>query len=219
MGLSSSMNYLGRVIATIITGILANINWKFSFLVYLMGLIAFLLCACYLPANKLPVLEGRISSKRNISHYGNFILTMLLVMQIFFIYPSNLSILAMQDHTISTWTVAPIMALLDVIAFLMGLWFSNIFIRYGKFTFLFPPLFYASGYAVLLISSGYSAVLLGSILIGVGSGLGIPLIYATAAAGKVTATTVIPMLSATLYIGQFFHTSSRYLGWKTLSEE
>jgi MFS family permease len=205
MGLSSSMNYLGGVIATIITGILANISWDLSFLVYLMGLIAFLLCACYLPVSKLPVHEGRTFSKTNFSRYGSYLVSMLLVMPIFFIYPTNFSILATQDQIISSWTIAPIMAVLDVIAFWMGLQFSSIYRRCGNATHLLPPLFYAVGYAILLLSPGYAAVLAGSILIGVGSGLGIPLIYATAsqAAGKEAATTVIPMLSAALYVGQF----------------
>ena len=45
---------------------------------------------------------------------------------------------------------------------------------------------------------------MGSILIGVGASLGIPLIYATAseATGKDLSTAVLPMLYATLYVGQ-----------------
>lgn len=53
MGYSSAMNQLGGVIATLLSGLLANISWHASFLVYLMGLISIVLCLLYLPNNKI----------------------------------------------------------------------------------------------------------------------------------------------------------------------
>ena len=38
MGYSSAMNQMGGVIATLLSGLLANISWRVSFLVYLMGI-------------------------------------------------------------------------------------------------------------------------------------------------------------------------------------
>ena len=205
MGLSSSMNYLGGVVATLITGILSNISWNCSFLVYLMGLSAFALCAFYMPANKLPVKEGSTFSRKNLQKYQLYIFAMLLVMPIFFIHPTNFAILASRDGIVSSWLIAPIMAILDVIAFVMGLMFAWIFRRMGRYTYFLPPFFYALGYIFLLISPSYIAVVFGSGLVGVGSGIGIPLIMATASrkAGPLAATTVMPLLSATMYIGQF----------------
>lgn len=205
MGLSSSMNYLGGVIATLIAGALANIHWNYSFLVYLMGLMALVLCMFYLPSSKLPVRPGKTFSISSMKRYGKYLAGMLLVMPVFFIYPTNFALLAVQDHTISPWTVAPIMAILDVFAFYMGIKFFVLFKRFGGKTYFFPPLFYMLGYAVLLASPGYFAVIIGSALVGVGAGLGIPLIYATAsqAGGKEATTTVMPLLSAAMYLGQF----------------
>lgn len=49
MGLSSAMNQMGGVIATLLAGMLAAISWRASFLVYLLGLICFVLCMLFLP--------------------------------------------------------------------------------------------------------------------------------------------------------------------------
>lgn len=205
MGLSSAMNYLGGVVATLITGILSNVSWNLSFLVYLMGLIAFVLCFLYMPAAKLPTHGGRTFSPANVRRFLPYITAMLLVMTIFFIYPTNFSILSAADGAISPWAIAPIMAVLDVVAFWMGLQFPSIFRRLEGRTFFLAPLFYLMGYMVLLLPAGYVTSIAGSIIVGFGSGLGIPLIYATAtrAAGREATTTVLPMLSATMYLGQF----------------
>ena len=53
MGYSSAMNQMGGVIATLLSGLLANISWRVSFLVYLMGLISIVLCLFYLPNDKI----------------------------------------------------------------------------------------------------------------------------------------------------------------------
>lgn len=205
MGLSSAMNYLGGVVATLITGVLSNLSWNLSFLVYLMGLIAFVLCFLYMPVAQLPVHEGHTFSRANVSRFLPYITAMMLVMMIFFIYPTNFSILAAADAAVSPWTIAPIMAILDIVAFWMGLQFPSIFRRLGAHTFFLAPLFYLAGYFILLLPAGYVTSIAGSVIVGFGSGLGIPLIYATAtrAAGRTAATTVLPMLSATMYLGQF----------------
>ena len=53
MGYSSAMNQMGGVVATLLSGLLANISWRASFLVYLMGLISIVLCLIYLPNDKI----------------------------------------------------------------------------------------------------------------------------------------------------------------------
>ena len=44
---------MGGVIATLLSGLLANISWRVSFQVYLMGLISIVLCLIYLPNDKI----------------------------------------------------------------------------------------------------------------------------------------------------------------------
>ena len=40
MGLSAAMNQMGGVVATLLAGLLATVQWNYAFLVYLIGLIA-----------------------------------------------------------------------------------------------------------------------------------------------------------------------------------
>lgn len=54
LGISSAMNQLGGVIATLLAGLLAGISWRASFLVYLLGLGSILLCLRFLPKGGIP---------------------------------------------------------------------------------------------------------------------------------------------------------------------
>ena len=54
LGISSAMNQLGGVIATLLAGLLAGISRRASFLVYLLGLGSILLCLRFLPKGGIP---------------------------------------------------------------------------------------------------------------------------------------------------------------------
>lgn len=56
MGLSAAMNQMGGVIATFLAGMLAGISWNYAFLVYLLGLVAIVMVAMFLPNERL---QGR----------------------------------------------------------------------------------------------------------------------------------------------------------------
>jgi MFS family permease len=94
---------------------------------------------------------------------------------------------------------------MDFIAFFGGL----LFVRArqllgGKTKFLAPALFLL-GYLLLAAVGGWGGVLVGSFLIGFANGAGIPFIISEASmkAGKAATTTVMPLISAALYLAQF----------------
>jgi len=64
MGLSAAMNQMGGVVATLLAGLLANIQWNYAFLVYLLGLIAVVLVALYCPTSgwEVPTSEAFLFS-------------------------------------------------------------------------------------------------------------------------------------------------------------
>ena len=53
MGYSSAMNQMGGVIATLLSGVLAQISWRLSFMVYILGLISIVLCVLFLPNDRI----------------------------------------------------------------------------------------------------------------------------------------------------------------------
>lgn len=207
LGLASAANQLGGVIATLLAGLLAGISWRLSFMVYLMGLISIVLCLIFLPNDRIggaaqpdEAPRGGVF-RRNLTH----IAAMFLLMSAFFVYPANFAIVTAAEGDIPLQLCAPVMAGLDLIAFLDGLLFVWVKRVSGRFAALVAPLMFLAGYCLLAFVGGTAGTLAGSALIGFANGVGIPYIISTASAneGRRAATTVMPLLSASMYLAQF----------------
>ena len=201
MGLSAAMNQMGGVVATFLAGFLAGICWNYAFLVYLLGLFAVVLVALFLPNERL---QGRGGvSISLLKRFHPSVMGMFLVMILFFIYPTNFALTA--SGTLSEMGVTLTMVGLDVVAFLVGLSFGSLMKRFAAQMKYVAPLGFAAGYLCLSAGSSLLFLLAGSAVIGVANGIGVPYLntIGSVKAGKDAATTVMPLLSAALYLGQF----------------
>ena len=212
MGISAAMNQMGGVIATLLAGLLANIAWNYAFLVYLLGLIALAMVWCWLPHAKLSseTKRGKPFEPRQLLKYHPSVMGMLLLMMIFFIYPTNFAIITSRLTVLSSTVITIIMVGLDVVAFFVGLAFGGVMHRFRLSVKYFAPLSFLMGYVFLLLpekQTPYSIIYicLGSAFIGIATGIGVPYLNTIASikGGRNSATTVMPLLSAALYLGQF----------------
>ena len=206
MGLSAAMNQMGGVVATLLAELLATIEWNYAFLVYLMGLIAVVMVWLWLPDEQLGSANKRgiPFQPRQLLKFHPSVIGMLLLMMIFFIFPTNFAIIAHQQTTLSTEVITIIMVGLDVVAFFVGLVFGSLMYTFRQPIKYFAPLFFLLGYVAYLIPS-VATILLGSVFIGIANGVGVPYLNTIASikGGRNSATTVMPLLSAALYLGQF----------------
>lgn len=228
MGLSSAMNQMGGVIATLIAGVLAAVSWRASFLVYLLGLICIVLCLIFLPNDMLGLTDNNkkksaatcrkihssatieeetqeIKKRHPLIRYYTYILSMFLRMMIFFLYPTNFAIETSKDGIISQQWIAVIMAFMDLIAFFGGLCFAKIKRLCRNRTLLVSPILFLLGYLVLASGYGWACAIAGSAIVGFANGNGVPAIISEASqrAGKAAISTVMPFLTAAIYLGQF----------------
>ena len=215
MGYSSAMNQMGGVVATLLSGVLATISWRLSFLVYLMGFFSIILCVIFVPNDRIHRSEESAVDKDaevSTAHDDKgvfrqnyvYIIAMFLLMTTFFLYPANFAMETVQDSVIPARYIASIMAGADLIAFFGGLLFVALKKICGRFARFLAPILFLAGY-LLLLAGGWFGVLAGSACIGFANGVGVPFIIfeASVRAGKAAATTVMPLISAALYLAQF----------------
>lgn len=218
MGLSAAMNQMGGVVATLLAGLLSTHRWNNAFLVYLIALIAIILVICFLPNEKLShqpsettpsnpkpdPIEQRTFLQR-LRHFHPSVVGMFLCMSLFFVYPSNFAITAHAEITLSNNVITYIMVGLDLVAFIIGLFFGRLMQRMPVAMKYIAPLSFLLGYLTLAIDHNLWALMLGSSLIGIANGVGIPYLNTIASikGGQNATTTVMPLISASLYLGQF----------------
>lgn len=204
MGLSAAMNQLGGVVATLLAGILATVEWNFAFLVYLLGLIAMVLVLLYLPAEHLQQ-EGKGFSLGLLRRFHPSVVGMLLLMLIFFIYPTNFAVTAHQQAHLSVGTVTLIMVWLDFVAAIAGMLFGKAMRIFRHTIKYFAAVCFLAAYAMISIGNSAWLLVVASTLGGVAMGVGVPYLNTIASikGGKNSATSVMPLISASLYLGQF----------------
>lgn len=206
MGLSAAMNQMGGVVATLLAGLLATIEWNDAFLVYFLGLIALVMVLIWLPNEQLSShdKQGNAFRPQHLLKFHPSVTGMFLLMMIFFIFPTNFAIISSQQTALSPQAITIIMVGLDVVAFFVGLAFGQLMRLFRRPIKYFTPLSFLLGYGLYIVG-GVAGVILGSAFIGVAAGVGVPYLNTIASikGGKNSATTVMPLLSAALYLGQF----------------
>lgn len=207
MGLSAAMNQMGGVVATLLAGLLATVRWNYCFLVYLLGLLAIILVALYLPNEHLGSSNKRGVSfqPRQLLKFHPSVIGMFLLMMVFFIFPTNFAITAHERTNLSAEMITVIMVGFDVVAFFVGLLFSNVMRWFRRGVKYFASLFFLAAYAFFALGHSVPMLLMGCALGGIANGVGVPYLNTIASikGGKNSATTVMPLLSAALYLGQF----------------
>lgn len=207
MGLAACMSQMGGVIATLLSGLLANISWNTSFLVYLFGLPALALVAVYLPNERLHTTSSQHHrfTGTSLLRFAPSVAGMFLQMLIFFIFPTNFAITARANVLLTGNDITFIMVGLDLVAAVIGIMFGWMMHTMRRVVKYMAPLSFMLGYALFAMGSSTPLLLSGAFFVGIANGIGMPYLNTIASieGGKEAATTVMPLLSAALYLGQF----------------
>ena len=226
MGLSAFMNQMGGVVATFLSGFLCGLGWNYSFLVYLMGVVALLLVVAFLPNERLVsgaktmefapdyyessegITRARKKPGRPAASMQRFLPSvagMFLVMLLFFIFPTNFAITSLANKAVSPNLITLIMVGLDVAAAAIGLVFGRMMKAFPRAMKYIAPVGFTLGFVCLSMGTGLGWLLAGSAIIGIANGIGVPYLntIASTKGGKDAATTVMPLLSAAMFLGQF----------------
>lgn len=207
MGLSAAMNQMGGVVGMLLSGILASVAWNYSFLVYLFGLVALLMVLRWLPDIRLASDSGggHAFDLSLLRRFHPSVVGMLLLTMVFFVFPTNFAIITGRQLGLDTTAVTLLMVALDILAFFAGVLFGRLMRQFRTTIKFFPPVALIIGFSMYAAAHDMTVILLGSLFIALANGVGVPYLMTIGSikGGKNAATTVMPLLSASLYLGQF----------------
>ncbi|MGX9416198.1 MFS transporter [Vibrio sp. WJH972] len=204
LGYSVSATQLGGIICSIAAGALATLNWRYTFAVYSMGLIVFVLILLFLP--EPPEIKGAVTYKQKLpkSVYawasGAFAL-----MVAFYAIPVNIAIFMQNNHLGDSSLSGIALAVLTACGFIAGLFYVKV--RLFLKSFLLIVLFgmMAVGFLLLSQAASVSQILIAISIVGFGLGWTMPTLYSGAshAGGKGAGVRVMAIVSCMLFLGQF----------------
>ncbi|MEG0364882.1 MAG: MFS transporter [Erysipelotrichales bacterium] len=205
LGYSSAMNNLGGVIATIISAYLATLGWNYSFAVYLLGLLVGILVVLYVPNDHIKAESSKLENDE-LKKIAPYLFTIFLVMLAYMNMPTNLAVVALSQDLIAPEKLGFLMSINAVIAFIFGFILTRILKFLGGTSKYVGFGLLALGLFLLGIATTLPLALFGQSLLGFSMGIVVPMINSQIALNLKPAkvTTAMALMSASLYLGQFF---------------
>lgn len=204
MGYSTAVNNLGGVIATLLSGILAAISWRYIFAIYLISGIVFTLISLFLEDQPLSVKEKGRREKMN-SNVWKIALSIFMIYVIFGAVPTNLSLFLVEFQLGQSGASGILIALLTFSSFMAGLLFFKISKLLKTLKIVIPLLIMFIGF--LILSYTLNIILIGVAIICIGIGLGLLLptfmLATTKAVSKDQTSYALAIVSSSMFFGQF----------------
>lgn len=204
LGYVSAINNLTLVLATMLSGFLAGINWHYSFLVYCLSGIS--LFFSFFLDNKPPYVQAHALSIQ--TDQNHFKWPVQLMLFYFFITILVLAVpfnLALYMHNLkigSSTTSGNLISAFFLAITVPGFILNRILKTFKSYTNLISLIAISTGMLFFTISGGIVLLTLGTILIGLGYGIMQPIIYEKTAEGvnKKQATYALALVMVMNYI-------------------
>ena len=212
MGLSTATTNLGGILSTLVVGFLALKNWRYSFLVYIVGLVVLVLVALFLPKppNELNDLEkintGHIEEdivlNKGIFKYAILILLALIG---FYAVPTNMDFLIKFRNFGTPQTAANLVSISTLASLISAIFFQKIVRVFKSYYAIVIFIVMALGFFFLAYSPNLGIATLGSIFAGLAFGNVIPftMLFASNLVHKTHTALSILIITTALYLGEF----------------
>jgi MFS family permease len=209
MGMQGGFMAMGGVLFVLLGGLLADLNWRYPFLVYLASLI-FLIPALYFlyepPYRSRPGSIGKAGAypKRQILF---IYLIGFVSMTLFYMGPVQLPFLLKQMGDISNTKVGMALAVSALSGAVVSINYQRVKARVSHPNiYAVAFLFMGTGYAMIALANQYTGVVMGLVISGLGFGLVMPntSIWLVSVAPLALRGRVIGGLTTAIFLGQFF---------------
>lgn len=204
LGYVSSITNITLVLATLLAGFLAGINWHLPFLVYCFSGIS--LFFVFFLAKKSPAPKVIKNIPVNTPQKFNYPIEQMifyyLITFLVLIIPFNLSIHMQNLHIGSSGTSGSLISIFFLSITLPGIFINKILSWFKQYTNFVSLLCITIGLILFVITNAVAGLTLGVILVGLGYGTMQPLIYDTTAASvsPVHATFALALVMAMNYV-------------------
>lgn len=189
LGYQTTAANVGSMLMTFFGGMLASLGWNYNYLVYLLALPGFILTCLFVPgtnvSERAPEPDGgkargadgagKKGTRIRIPGYTWFYFaTAAVFMLLFYMGPTNLSLLVEERGTGTAMTAGTAATLLLFGGSVMGLFFGKLAARLGRYTIVCGYVMLFFGYLLIYGTREIPFLYLGSFLVGTSNTLVLP---------------------------------------------
>ena len=187
MGLQTAAANAGSMVMTALGGVLASWDWSLNYLVYLLGAPGLILTLLFVPSKNISSTDGRGAENRVENHGGEYkkffgiesfawkyFVIAALFMLLFYIGPTNVSMLVAERELGSAASAGMAATLLLLGGFLMGLVFGKLAAKIGENTIPLGFMVLFVGFGMVYLIPNMAAVYIAFFIVGTGNSLVLP---------------------------------------------
>ncbi|MFD2706123.1 MFS transporter [Salibacterium lacus] len=205
MGKVSASNQLGGMISMVAAGLLAAVSWRFTFLVYALAVLVFVLVLLFLPRRAPAAYEREGSGGRLDKRIIGLAAAMFAVFVLFYSIPTNMAIYLQENNIAGASLSGVIIAVMMLGGLAGGLLLAKVKHMLQSYTVPVQISLMGTGFSLIAFTSSVLPIAFGVFLMGLGAGTLIPSIYngvagVTAGAQVMTAMAIVQSF---MYLGQF----------------
>lgn len=205
MGLSTAVNNLGGVVATLTTGILAQLSWQLPFVLYLFALPVFVVMRRVLPVESSSEIQ-QVTGLPPKSVF-RYILGILALNIVFYTIPSSTAMTIRELSLGSSLFCGIMLALQNGCSFLAGVFFPGIYQRTGSRIRYLAMGMMGLGFLLFSLYPTHLPLIVSLILIGSAYGLMNPY-YLLQISNRTEGTqrlSALSLASCSMFLGQFLN--------------
>lgn len=204
LGYMSAISSFAAVVTTPLASILGSISWNYSFFIYSFGLIIIIPIVIFLPNIKISK-KTKSHKKRALKRVFPYIFGVFLVMLTFYSFPTNFSLVMVEENFIDKKYIGMLMGFQNLFAFLAGVLFVKLINLFKSKTEIIFAFLYSFGFYAQYCAVNIYLVIVGLILVGFANGFLIPYMFSKASINSKKYDIAFSMscMSIGLYLGQF----------------
>ena len=178
LGIQGASNQLGGLIFMSLSGILASISWRYSFLTYAFVIVSIVLTSLFMPS--IPPYKARQGATGNAEEKKMskkiFILAFfaLMIFSCYFVINTDLALFMDVEYIGNARECGYALSLMRIPAIVAGILLAWIMRNLKDWTMPFATVIMAAGYLVIAYADSYGILMLGCLIVGLGGGFALP---------------------------------------------
>lgn len=178
LGIQGASNQLGGLVFMSLSGILASISWRYSFLTYAFVIVSMILTFLFMPS--IPPYkadEKSVGNMKNKKMSKKILVLAFFAMMIFacyFVINTDLALFMDVERIGDAKECGYALSLMRIPAIIAGIMLAWIMRNLKDWTMPFATLIMASGYLIIAYSHSYDILMIGCLIVGLGGGFALP---------------------------------------------
>ncbi|AOY74761.1 MFS transporter [Clostridium formicaceticum] len=204
MGLQSAVVNTGAIITSLVAGFLSAIDWHYVFLVYLIGVLVFVVTFFKLPDPEQP---QETNTEKEALNRPVYVIAFVIFVHslLLFSFFTNTAMVITEEGLGNAASAGIAITLMTVGGLIAGIFFGKILQCLKKFVIPLSAVLTGIGFFMLSYPQGLNLMLIASIIIGIGFGTTMPavMIKTSMVAPKSATTLAIAVVTSAMSLGQF----------------